>query len=220
MSLSSLKVIECVYLSPAISVLIKVFLKEVPRLLVPCSCLPLCIVTEDSTKQTNPPLRRWSTSAARGSSSPLFAGNPPPFAATSSPGPVAAHVSPSATASPPTEAHVPLGLLVAYEGMRWSSAQVPAPRQRPPAPAPRQRPPVPAPKQRPPVPAPRQRPPVPAPRQRPPVPAPRQHPPVPAPRQRPPVLAPRQCPPVPAPRQRPASRPALHRSCWSRPATC
>ncbi len=66
--------------------------------------------------------------------------------------------------------------------------------------------------------------------------------PVPAPRQRPPVPAPRQCPPVPAPRQRPLcqlqdsallwpllassllllrwSRPALHRSHWSRPAPC
>ncbi len=34
----------------------------------------------------------------------------------------AAHVSPPATASTPTEAHVPLGLLVAYEGMCWSPA--------------------------------------------------------------------------------------------------
>ncbi len=77
---------------------------------------------------------------------------------------------------------VPLGLLVDYEGMVWSRAPEPAPRQRPPVPAPRQRPPVPAPRQRPPVPAPRLRPPVPAPRLRPPVPAPRQHPPVVAPR--------------------------------------
>ncbi len=116
---------------------------------------------------------RGISAAVRGSSSPLFAGNPPPFAVTSSPGPFVAHVSPPATASPPTEVHVHLGLLVAYEGMRWSPAQVPAPRQRPPVPAPQQRPPVPAPRQRPPVPAPRQRPPVPAPRQRPPVAAPR-----------------------------------------------
>ncbi len=77
---------------------------------------------------------------------------------------------------------VPLGLLVDYEGMVWSRAPEPAPRQRPPVPAPLQRPPVPAPRLRPPVPAPRLRPPVPAPRLRPPVPAPRQHPPVVAPR--------------------------------------
>ncbi len=96
---------------------------------------------------------------------------------------------------------VPLGLLVDYEGMVWSRAPEPAPRQRPPVPAPLQRPPVPATRQRPPVPAPRQRPPVPAPRQRPPVPAPRLRPPVPAPRQRPPVPAPRQHPPVVAPRK-------------------
>ncbi len=60
---------------------------------------------------------------------------------------------PASTASPPTEAHVPLGLLVAYEGMRWSPAPMPTPRKCPPVPAPRQRPPVPAPRQRPPVPA-------------------------------------------------------------------
>ncbi len=90
---------------------------------------------------------------------------------------------------------VPLGLLVDYEGMVWSRAPEPAPRQRPPVPAPLQRPPVPAPRQRPPVPAPRQRPPVPAPRQRPPVPAPRLRPPVPAPRQHPPVVAPRKLSP-------------------------
>ncbi len=123
---------------------------------------------------------------------------------------------------------VPLGLLVDYEGMVWSRAPEPAPRQRPPVPAPRQRP-------RClllasalrclllasalrclllasalrclllasalPVPAPRQRPPVPAPRLRPPVPAPRLRPPVPAPRLRPPVPAPRQHPPVVAPRK-------------------
>ncbi len=98
---------------------------------------------------------------------------------------------------------VPLGLLVDYEGIVWSRAPVPAPRQRPPVPAPRQRPPVPAPRQRPPVPALRLRPPVPAPRLRPPVPAPRLRPPVPAPRLRPPVPAPRLRPPVPAPRQHP-----------------
>ncbi len=96
---------------------------------------------------------------------------------------------------------VPLGLLVDYEGMVWSRAPEPAPRQRPPVPAPLQRPPVPAPRQRPPVPAPHQRPPVPAPRLRPPVPAPRLRPPVPAPRLRPPVPAPRQHPPVVAPRK-------------------
>ncbi len=135
---------------------------------------------------------RGSFDAARGSPSPPFAGSQRPFAAHVSPlfagsqrpfaarvsppfagsqRPFAAHVSPPVTASPPPEAHVPLGLLVTYEGMDWSPAPEPTPRQRPPVPAPRQRPPEPAPRQRPPVPAPRQRPPVPAPRQRPPVPA-------------------------------------------------
>ncbi len=36
-----------------------------------------------------------------------------------------------AKSSPPTDAHVPLGLLVAYEGMSWSPAPEPAPRQCP-----------------------------------------------------------------------------------------
>ncbi len=116
-------------------------------------------------------------------------------------------VPPSSSLSPlvpsssalPERPQVPLGLLIDNEGMVWSRAPEPAPRQRPPASAPRQRPPVPAPRQSPPVPAPRQRPPVPAPRQRPPVPAPRQRPPVPAPRQRLPVPAPCQRPPEPAP---------------------
>ncbi len=98
--------------------------------------------------------------------SPPFAGNQPPFTAISSPPTFVAHVSPPAPASPPTEVHVPLGLLVAYEGMCWSPAPELAPRQRPLVAAPRQSTPGPAPRQRPPVPAPRQRPPVPAPRQR------------------------------------------------------
>ncbi len=46
----------------------------------------------------------------------------------------------------PERPQVPLGLLVDYEGMVWSPAPEPAPRQRPPVPAPRQRPPVPAPR--------------------------------------------------------------------------
>ncbi len=48
-----------------------------------------------------------------------------PFAAHSSPPPSVAK------SSPPTDAHVPLGLLVAYEGMSWSPAPEPAPRQCP-----------------------------------------------------------------------------------------
>ncbi len=91
----------------------------------------------------------------------LFAGNQPPFAAITSPPPFAAHISPPATTSPPTDAHVTLGLLVAYEGMCWSLAPEPAPRQHPLVLAPRQCPPVPAPRQRPPVPAPRKCSPVP-----------------------------------------------------------
>ncbi len=52
---------------------------------------------------------------------------------------------PAASPDPPkAEVHVPLGVLVSYEGMSWPP--VPAPRQRPPVPAPRQRPPVPAPR--------------------------------------------------------------------------
>ncbi len=50
----SLKVIECVYLSPAISVLIKVFLKEVPRLLVPGSPVQL----HDRRLDPKPKMRR------------------------------------------------------------------------------------------------------------------------------------------------------------------
>ncbi len=107
---------------------------------------------------------RGSFNAICGLPSPPFAGSQLPFAA---------HVSPPAIASPPTDAHVPLGLLVAYEGMSWSPAPEHAPRQRPLVAAPHQCPPVAAPRQRPPVPAPYQRPPVPAPRQRPPVPSPR-----------------------------------------------
>ncbi len=55
----------------------------------------------------------------------------------------------------PERPQVPLGLLGNYEGMVWSPAPEPAPRQRPPVPTPRQRPLVPAPRQRPPVPTPR-----------------------------------------------------------------
>ncbi|XP_058614903.1 uncharacterized protein LOC131529287 [Onychostoma macrolepis] len=60
--------------------------------------------------------------------------------------------SPSAIihSSPPTEAHVPLGILVEYEGMSYPP--VPAPRKCPPVPAPRKCPPVPAPPKTSPVP--------------------------------------------------------------------
>ncbi len=60
--------------------------------------------------------------------------------------PFAAHASPPATATPPTNAHVPLGLLVAYEGMCGSPAPEPTPCQCPLVLAPRQCPPVPAPR--------------------------------------------------------------------------
>ncbi len=115
---------------------------------------------------------RGSFDAARGSPSPPFVGSQRPFAVhvsppfTGSQRPFVAHVSLPATASPPTDAHVPLGVLVAYEGMSWSPTPespspplVPSrsasPRRHSQEPAPRQRPPVPAPRQSPPVPAPR-----------------------------------------------------------------
>ncbi len=69
--------------------------------------------------------------AVHGSPSPPFSGNLPAFAAITSTPPFAAHASLSATASPPTDAHVPLGLLVAFEGMCGSPATEPTPRQRP-----------------------------------------------------------------------------------------
>ncbi len=93
---------------------------------------------------------------------PLFAGKfLSPFAASPEPpctgdrrrrsreitSPFAAKMVPPPAASPDpprAEVHVPLGVLVIYEGMTWSPE--PAPRQRPPVPAPRQRPPVPAPR--------------------------------------------------------------------------
>ncbi len=106
--------------------------------------------------------RSWEPFATiRGSPSPPFTGNRPPFPAITSPLPFMAHASPAATASPPTDAHVPLVLLVAYEGMCWSPALEPASRQRPLVLAPRQCPPVPAPRKCPPVPAPRKCSPVP-----------------------------------------------------------
>ncbi len=54
-------------------------------------------------------------------------------------------------ARPQTDAHLPLGVLVVYEGISWTP--VPTPRQRLTVPAPRQRLPVPAPRQHSPVPA-------------------------------------------------------------------
>ncbi len=94
--------------------------------------------------------------AVRGSPSPLFTRNLPPFAGHASQPLSTANARPpftaqtslpplAAHASPPTDAHVPLGLLVAYEGMGWSPAPEPAPRQRPSVPAPRKRFAVPAP---------------------------------------------------------------------------
>ncbi len=53
-----------------------------------------------------------------------------PFVAIASITPYTAHFC------PPPPFHVPLGLLVAYEGMSWSPAPEPAPRQRPAVPAP------------------------------------------------------------------------------------
>ncbi len=53
-----------------------------------------------------------------------------PFVAIASMPPSTAHFC------PPPSVHVPLGLLVAYEGMSWSPAPEPAPQQRPAVPAP------------------------------------------------------------------------------------
>ncbi len=99
-----------------------------------------------------------------------FAGSLSPSVAHPGP-PFVANPSPLAPASLPTDAHVPLGLLVAYKGMSWSPAPEPAPRQPPPrapcsvytARAPQvsalpEHPPLPAPPEGPPVPAPPVRP--------------------------------------------------------------
>ncbi len=75
-----------------------------------------------------------------GSLSPSVAHPGPPFAAHASQPSSAANASPPFVANPsplapaslPTDAHVPLGLLVAYKGMSWSPAPEPAPRQPPP----------------------------------------------------------------------------------------
>ncbi len=93
--------------------------------------------------KSSPPFTGKSRPSSAGSSSP------PPFAENASPPPSEAHSRPpfAEHASPPTPVaiYVPLGVLVAYEGMSWSSAPEPAPRKRPPEPIPHQRPPVPAP---------------------------------------------------------------------------
>ncbi|XP_058637522.1 uncharacterized protein LOC131543775 [Onychostoma macrolepis] len=67
---------------------------------------------------------------------PSMAHSSPPFAVKSSPPPSAAY------SSPPSTAHVPLGILVEYEGMSWAPASKLAPVS---APAPEPVPPVPTP---------------------------------------------------------------------------
>ncbi len=130
----------------------------------PCSWLPeLCDRTTDQNRKVCgaffPPFvfRFWKlfvfsffsstrgieVTTVRSSPSPPFKGNRPPFAAIASPPPFTTHAILPATASPPTDAHVPLGLLVAYEGMWWSPAPEPAPHQRPLVLAPRKCSPVP-----------------------------------------------------------------------------
>ncbi len=70
---------------------------------------------------------------------------PPPAAMIRPPSATKMVPPPAAPPDPPkTEVHLPLGVLVVYEGMIWTP--VPAPRQCPPVPAPRKCPPVPAPR--------------------------------------------------------------------------
>ncbi len=70
--------------------------------------------------------------AVRSSPSPLFAGID-----------AAIRRQRNAPASPPTDAHVSLGLLVAYESMSWCSAPEPAPKKSYAVSAPPERPPMP-----------------------------------------------------------------------------
>ncbi len=57
--------------------------------------------------------------------------------------PSVANATPPAPASPPTDAHVSLGLLVAYESMSWCPAPEPAPKKSYAVSAPPERPPMP-----------------------------------------------------------------------------
>ncbi len=60
--------------------------------------------------------------------SPLSAAHPARCSRGSMP-PSIANATPPAPASPPTDAHVSLGLLVAYESMSWCPAPEPAPKK-------------------------------------------------------------------------------------------
>ncbi len=119
----------------------------------------------------------------------------------------------AATASPPTDAHVPLGLLVAYEGMICSPAPEPAPHQRPLVPTPPKRYAVSALPERPQVSA--RAPPGVRAARAPPVSAP-----VPAPHERPQVPAPSESPPEPAPPEGPPDVVDFPKNIWGSRAIC
>ncbi len=141
-------------------------------------------------------------SAVKSRPSSAASSSPPPFAGpNASPPPFTGKASPPTTREIQAAIHVPLGVLVSYEGMSWSPAPEPAPHKRPPEPAACQCLPVPAPHKRPPEPAACQCLPVPAPHKHPPEPAACQCPPVPAPHKSAPVPAPHKSAPVPAPRK-------------------
>ncbi len=111
-----------------------------------------------SVAHSSPPFVEKSRppSAVKSRPSSAASSSPPPFA-----GPNASLPPFTGKASPPTTReiqaaiHVPLGVLVSYEGMSWSPAPEPAPHKHPPEPAACQCPPVPAPHKSAPVPAPR-----------------------------------------------------------------
>ncbi len=127
--------------------------------------------------------------------------------------PLAATASPPATTSPPTDAHVPLGLLVAYEGMICSPAPEPTPHQRPLVPTPPKRYAVSALPERPQVSA-RAPPGVRAAR------APPVSTPVPAPHERPQVPAPSESQPEPAPTEGPPDVVDFPKNIWGSGAIC
>ncbi len=135
-----------------------------------------------------------------------------PFIANTSP-PLAATASPPATTSPPTDAHVPLGLLVAYEGMICSPAPEPAPHQCPLVPTPPKRYAVSALPERPQVSA--RAPPGVRAARAPPVSAP-----VPAPHERPQVPAPSESPREPAPPEGPPDVVDFPKNIWGSGAIC
>ncbi len=111
------------------------------------SPVEFCLIVRLCLKPNHTAIRSSLTSAAPLCPSPFVATTITlPSAAPLCPSPFVAHLSPPATASPPTDTYVPLGLLVAYEGMSWSPAPEPAPRQRPLVAPPRQCPPVPTPR--------------------------------------------------------------------------